>query len=170
MKNSLNVNGKIIDAANVTTVKPLGEDRLSGIDTTRKFTTEIRLIDRQGAFVENASVQDVVDALGQIGEKLTLLRSDEAVRADWINTIRPFVATGQPTRFRSVVQFRHPETGATTEEWFTARVEDIPGGNAPVLADVIAELTKHKTPEPKPKEATKKAPPAAKLDDLTPNK
>src|SRR5271166_3796029 len=105
MKNPLNVNGKIIDAANVTTVKPLAEDRLSNIDTTRKFTAEIRLIDRHGVFVEDASVQDVVAALGQIGERLTLLRSDEAVRADWINIIRPYVATGQPSRFRSVVQF-----------------------------------------------------------------
>ena len=168
MKNPLNVNGKIIDAANVTTVKPLGEDRLSNIDTTRNFTTEIRLIDGQGAFVENASVQDVVDALGQIGEKLTLLRSGEAVRADWINSIRPFVPTSEPTPFRSVVQFRHPGTGLTREEWFTARVEDIPGGNAPQLANVIAELANHKTPEAAPKEAPRKAAPAAKPDDLKP--
>jgi len=170
MKNPLNVNGKIIDAANVTAVKPLDEERLSGIETTRPFTAEIRLIDRQGAFVENASVQDVVDALGQIGEKLTLLVSGEAVRADWINSIRPFVSTGEQTRLRSVVQFRQPETGLITEEWFTARVEDIPGGNAPVLADVLAELTKHKPPQAKPRETTKKGAPAANLDDLTPNK
>ena len=168
MKNPLNVNGKIIDAANVTTVKPLAEDRLSNIGTTRKFTAEIRLIDGQGAFVEEASVQGVVDALDQIGEKLTLLRSGEAVRADWINTIKPFVTTGEQTRFRSVVQFRRPDTGWTTQEWFTARVEDIPGGNAPVLAGVLAELTKHKTPEAKPKEPPRKAAPAAKPDDLTP--
>ena len=167
MKNSLNVNGKIIDAANVTAVKPLDEDRLSGIETTRNFTAEIRLIDRHGAFVEDASVQDVVDALDQIGEKLTLLISGEAVRADWINSIRPFVSTGEQTRLRSVVQFRQPETGLITQEWFTARVEDIPGGNAPVLADVIAELTKHKTPEAAPKGAPKKALPAAKPADLT---
>ena len=167
MKNPLNVGGKIIDAANVTTVKPLDADRLSGIDTTRKFTAEIRLIDGHGVFVENASVQNIVDALDQIGEKLTLLRSDEAVRADWINSIRPYVTTGEPTRLRSVIQFRHPETGGTTEEWFTARVEDVPGGNAPVLANVIAELTK---PEAKPKEAPRKAAASAQLDDLTPNK
>ena len=168
MKNPLNVNGKIIDAANVTAVKPLDEDRLSGIETTRPFTAEIRLIDRQAAFVENASVQDVVDALGQIGEKLTLLISGEAVCANWINSIRPFVPTGEPTRLRSVVQFRHPETGGTTEEWFTARVEDVPGGNAPVLANVIAEVTKHKTPDVGPKGAPKKAAPPAKPGDLTP--
>jgi hypothetical protein len=170
MKNPLNVNGKIIDAANVTTVKPLAEDRLSNIDTTRNFTAEIRLIDRHGVFVEEASVQDVADALDQVGEKLTLLRSGEAVRADWINSIKPFVTTDPQIRFRSVIQFRHPETGLTAEEWFTARVEDIPGGNAPRLADLLAELTKHKTPEAKPKEPPRKAQPAAKLDDLTPNK
>ncbi len=168
MKNPLNVNGtKIIDAANVISVKPLDKDSLTGIETERPFTAQIRLIDRHAAFVENASVEDVVEALGQIGEKLTLLASGEALRADWINIIRPFVSGGdQQTPFRSAVQFRHPESGLTTEERFTARVADIPGGNAPVLADVIAELTKPKPPESRPKEPGRKTAPAAKPDEL----
>ena len=162
MKNPLNTNGKIIDAANVTAIKPIGEDRLSGIDTHRKFTAEIRTIDRNGAFVESASVAEVASALEQVGEKLTMLPSGEAIRADWITAIKPFVGNGQQTHFHSVVQFRQPDTGATLQEWFTAPVKDIPGGTAPVLS----ELLKRKTVAPM--FPAKKA--AAKAGEPTPPK
>jgi hypothetical protein len=159
MKNPLNVNGKIIDAAGITAVKPIDDFRLATIDTTRPFTAEIRVAGNGGAFVENASVEDVVTGLKQHGEELVMLKSGEAIRAEWITSIKPFsTRTAAQNRFRSVVQFRQPETGLTAQEWFIAPVEDIPGGDAPRLN----ELAKPKAP----KEPIKKAAPAGKLDTL----
>lgn len=138
MEKPLNIGGKIIDAANVHAVKTLSEDQLATLNTDKNYTAEIRAIGGRGGYVENLSVKEIVTAFAKIGETLTLLPSgEEALRADWIASIKPFQSRpGETARFASVVELKNPVTGRSVEEWFAARPEQLPGGNAPSLADL----------------------------------
>ena len=137
MRNPLNIGSKILDAANVHAIKPISEEQLATLNTDKVFTTEIRAIGSNGGYVEHLPVAKVVEAFAKIGEKLTLLPSGEAIRAEWISNIKPFQSRAdQPNRFASVVEFRNPASGQAVQEWFAARPEQIPGGNAPSLLDL----------------------------------
>ncbi len=137
MKNPLNIGGKIIDAADVHAIKPLSDDQIAALNTDKKFTSEVRAIGSRGGYVENLSVSEVAAAFAKIGEKLTLLPSGEAIRAEWIASIKPFQSRpGEAARFASVVELKNPATGRSVEEWLAARPEQLPGGNAPSLADL----------------------------------
>src|SRR5208337_4284926 len=90
MKNPLQIDTKIIDAADVHAIKPLTPEQLLTLNTDKNWTAEIRAIGSRGGYVENLSVSEIVEAFGKIGEKLALLPSGEAIRADWIAGIKPF--------------------------------------------------------------------------------
>ncbi len=137
MRNPLNLGNKIIDAGNVHAIKPLTEERTAGLNSAKDFTAEIRAIGSQGGYVEKLSVAEVVTAFAKIGEKLTLLPTGEAVRADWITNIKGFQSRPDaPNKFASVVELKNPASGQSVQEWFAARPDQIPGGNAPSLADL----------------------------------
>jgi hypothetical protein len=140
MKNPLNIGGKIIDAADVHAIKPLSEEQTHTLNSMKNFTAEIRTIGGRGGFVEESvapSIENVVEAFAKIGEKLTLLPSGEAIRDEWIRSIKPFQSRpDQPNKYGSVVEFKNPATGQSREEWFAAKPEQIPGGKAPLLADL----------------------------------
>ncbi|MGO9174298.1 MAG: hypothetical protein ACLP7P_20360 [Rhodomicrobium sp.] len=137
MQKPINLGHKIIDAADIHAVKPRDPEQNQGIATSKNFPAEIRALGTSGGLVENLSVPQVVEALDKMGEKLTLLPTGEAVRAEWIAQIKPFQSReGAPNKFASAVEFKHPVTGQRAEEWFAARPEQIPGGKAPKLADL----------------------------------
>jgi hypothetical protein len=139
MKNPTDIGDKIIDAAKVHCVKPLTPERTAGLTTEKHFKAEIRAIGGAGGFVEY-TVSDIVAAFEQFGEKLTMVDTGEAIRAEWIMAITAFSdRPGVVKKFGSVVQMRHPDTGEIAKEWLLARPEQIPGGNAPKLASFIGK-------------------------------
>jgi len=137
MKNPIDVGAKTIDAAAVHCVRPLTAERLATLATDKNFALEIRTINGDGAFIEaGRPVASIVAGFAKIGEELTLLGSGEAIRKDWVASVKDFVSRpDQPAKYNSVVKFVHPETGRSTEEWFTAKRSDIVGAT-PRLDDL----------------------------------
>ena len=129
MKNPLDVGTKTIDAATIHCIRPLPPERTATLNTEKKFAYEIRTINGDGAFVEaGISLEKLVAGFAKIGEELTLLASGEAVRKDWIASVKDFASRpGQPAKYNSVVKFTHPENGRTAEEWLTAKRDQIVG-------------------------------------------
>jgi hypothetical protein len=140
MKNPITIGTKTIDAANVVAIKPMTQERLSGINTDKNFTAEIRALGSPGAFVEKHSVAEIVAAFKQHGEDLTLLPTGEAIRTGerWMLAITAF-SERPGGKFGSSVQMKNPHNGATGEERFAARPEQIPGGDAPTLDSLVAQ-------------------------------
>ena len=81
---------------------------------------------------------NLVAGFAKIGEELTLLDTGEAVRKEWIASVKDFVSRpGQPAKYHSVVKFAHPENGRTAEEWLTAKRDQIVG-TTPKLDDLAS--------------------------------
>ena len=129
MKNPIDVGSKTIDAATIHCVRPLAPERTATLNTDKTFAFEIRTINGDGAFIEAGTpLASLVAAFGKIGEELTLLETGEAIRKDWIASVKDFVSRpDQPAKYHSVVKFAHPETGRTAEEWLAARRDQIVG-------------------------------------------
>jgi hypothetical protein len=139
MQKPINIGNKTIDAANVHLIRELTPERLATLPNWDKdWTVEIRALGSEGGFVEKLPLADVVAAFSKIGETLTVLPSGEAVRTGWAKSVKDFSSReGQPNKFGSVVTFKHPETGATAEEWLVAKRHDIVP-NAPSLASLAS--------------------------------
>ena len=129
MKNPLDVGTKTIDAATIHCVRPLTPERLATLNTDKKFAFEIRTINGDGAFIEDGiPLPSLVAAFAKIGEDLTILNTGEAIRRDWVASVKDFVSRpDQPAKYSSVVKFVHPETGRSAEEWFAAKRGEIVG-------------------------------------------
>jgi hypothetical protein len=104
-------------------------ERTATLNTDKNFAFEIRTINGDGAFVEaGTSLAGIVAAFAKIGEELTLLETGEAIRKDWVASIKEFTSrSDQPAKYHSVVKFAHPENGRTAEEWLTAKRDQIVG-------------------------------------------
>jgi hypothetical protein len=129
MKNPLDVGTKTIDAAAIHCVRRLSPERTATLNTDKDFAYEIRTISGDGAFIEAGTpLASIVAGFAKIGEELTLLSTDEAIRKDWIASVKDFVSRpDQPAKYHSVVKFAHPENGRTAEEWFAAKRDQIVG-------------------------------------------
>jgi hypothetical protein len=136
MKNAIDIGSKTIDAANVHLIRELTPDRLANINTDKNFTVEIRALGSEGGFVEKISLAKVVEIFASRGEHLTILPSGEAIRTSFVQGAKDFASReGGPNKFHSVVSFKHPQTGATAEEWLSAKRTDITPA-APKLSDL----------------------------------
>jgi hypothetical protein len=137
MQNPIDVGTKTIDAATVHCVRPLSADRLVTLNMEKNFALEIRTINGGGAFIEaGMPIADIIAGFARIGEELTLLGSGEAIRKQWVASVKDFVSRpDQPAKYNSVVKFVHPGTGRSTEEWFAAKRTDIVG-TTPRLEDL----------------------------------
>ena len=129
MKNPIDVGTKTLDAATVYCVRPVQPERTATLNTQKDFAYEIRTINRDGAFIESGiPLASIVAAFAKIGEELTIVGADEAIRKIWVASVKDFVSRAdQPARYNSVVKFADPETGRTAEEWFAAKREQIVG-------------------------------------------
>ncbi|MBJ7533249.1 hypothetical protein JDN40_03900 [Rhodomicrobium vannielii ATCC 17100] len=137
MQKPLDLGGKIIDAANIHTVKPLSGERIAGLNSHKNFTAEIRAIGG-GGFVEKLSVSDIVEGLAKIGENLTLLPTGEAIRSAWVISVKEFASRPDApnNKYASVVELRNPTTGDKVQEWLTARPTQILGSKPLSLNDL----------------------------------
>ena len=130
MQKPINIGGNIIDPSDVHAVKPVTPEQSATL-SAENVTAEIRAIGDKGGYVENLSVADVADVFGKIGEKLTVLPTGEAIRAEWIASIKPFQSRpGQPAKFASVVEFENPANGRRVEESLTATPAQVLAGRA----------------------------------------
>ena len=68
-----------------------------------------------GAFIEDGiPLPSLVAAFAKIGEDLTILNTGEAIRRDWVASVKDFVSRpDQPAKYSSVVKFVHPRPAAT---------------------------------------------------------
>jgi hypothetical protein len=101
MKNPLDVGTKTIDAATIHCIRPLSPERTATLNSDKDFAFEIRTINGDGAFVEaGISLENLVAGFAKIGEELTLLDSGEAVRKDWIASVKDFASRPrQPAKY-----------------------------------------------------------------------
>ena len=128
MKKPIDVGSKTIDAATVHCIRPLPPERTATLNTDKNFAFEIRTMSGDGAFIEDGiSLASLIAGFAKIGEDLTVLPSGEAIRKDWVASVKDFVSRpDQPAKYHSVVKFVDPER-RTAEEWFAAKREQIVG-------------------------------------------
>lgn len=138
MKNPLDLGHKVIDAANVTCIKPVSKDQLAALRSTENWSAEARAIGSAGGYIADVPVDGIVAAFNRLGERLVVIpETGEAVRRDWLTSVKPFGGReGGPNKFHSVATFTNPATGETAEEWFAATPEQLRGSKAPSLKDL----------------------------------
>ena len=129
MKNPIDVGSKTIDAATIHCVRPLSPERTATLNTDKDFAFEIRTINGDGAFIEAGTpLASIVAGFRQDRGGADPARSGEAIRKDWVASVKDFVSRpDEPAKYQSVVKFAHPETGRTAEEWFAAKRDQIVG-------------------------------------------
>src|SRR5580700_1551328 len=128
MQAPVDLGHKTIDAATISAVKPVSEEQLAQLRTSEDFASEARAIGGDGGYTK-LKVEQVVTALAKLGQHLTYIKdTGEAVRRDWIVSVKPFSARkGGADKFHSVAKLKNPNNQQSTEEWFAATPEQLTG-------------------------------------------